>query len=342
MAGTYVAPNPDKEAAFWDFVAARQEAWYRRFVLRLPQEEWAEDPVIKVARFTNVYRELDRGTQFGVEEVLEADRPPHLALAHSITYRMFNRIETYFDLSALVDDAYVGDELAFQCMSQLLDERLERKEKVFTGAYMCVSTPDFGYPTRGGNYAHMLLQFYDCLSNRVYPVLASPLGTLRNIYDAFDAVPGVGAFMAYQLCLDLMYPLRRLSGGKVAMFADPDSWTKAGPGCIRGLEILGVKGPDNTLVRAMRSLHAKHVDELHPRGFKWLRDDRGSTRALSLANIENCFCEFSKWCRMAEGGHVKTKWSPRKPGEWEPRCLTLPYYGGWLEPETGRYIECRE
>ena len=340
MNHNWIAPNPVEEELFWHFVWARQECFYNRKVLGLPREQWTTDEVIARARFTNAYRELDRGTQFGVEHVLErhAHEGPELAVAHSMTYRWFNRIATYIDVEPLVGLAYEGDREAFEVIAQLLDERLDAKQKVFTGAYMCSYAPAWGHPTKGWDYAESLRYMYQLVRERFVPLMESPQGSLRQLYAVLESSHGFGPFLAYQCCLDLMYPLVALGGGRVARHADVDSWTQPGPGCTKGLLLLGVKGTDSVQVRALRALHAKHVDVLHPLGFRWLRTHYGSSLQLSLGNIENCFCEYSKWRRMVDGGHVKTLWSEPAAWEWQPGSVTLPYYGNWYEPETGRLV----
>ena len=86
----------EAERAFWWFVCERQAIWHRRFVeLR---ETWTDDPILRDCHFTNVYRELDRGTMWFYKQLtakrLSAENPPAL-LWCSVVYRLVNRLETF-------------------------------------------------------------------------------------------------------------------------------------------------------------------------------------------------------------------------------------------------------
>lgn len=82
---------------FWWFVAERQKIWVRRFVQRLPSP-WTTDPILRQERFTNVYRELDPGTVYAVEHILEANLPEKDRIFNVMLYRLIGRAETHTTL----------------------------------------------------------------------------------------------------------------------------------------------------------------------------------------------------------------------------------------------------
>ena len=52
----------DNLKSFYQFVYDRQKVWHNRFVLKRPQGEWTDNEILRRSKYTNVFRELDRGT----------------------------------------------------------------------------------------------------------------------------------------------------------------------------------------------------------------------------------------------------------------------------------------
>lgn len=50
--------------SFFTTMYERQLIWYKRFILKLPRDQWTSDIIFNKYRFTNVYRELDRASQW--------------------------------------------------------------------------------------------------------------------------------------------------------------------------------------------------------------------------------------------------------------------------------------
>ena len=338
--------------AFWLFITERQNVFYRRKILGLPRP-WTGDEVIANARFTNVYRELDRGTQFTVEEIMEKSDDKYLSqiITEVITYRFFNRIDTYTDIAQLLlyHDKFVVDNNLHDTdmytditngIAAVLKMRRDSKQKIYTGAYMASYCPKMGGRDREHDAALVVQEIA-----RKAPIIAgtmmSPRGTVRGIYDIISTIKGFGKFLSYQCALDFTYPLSTLGGSRIAQYADQSKWSKAGPGAEEGLRILGMEETgDKHRLEAMRELYLRQFQDISRLGLsmQWLRDKDGNTYSLSLSNIENCLCEFQKWWRMHNGGHVKTIWSPPQETDWQPSSVTLPFYGEWNDRVFGRMI----
>lgn len=324
---TWVAPDRRAEEVFWQFVKERHDVWHNRFVLDLHQRDWTANPILSRAKFTNVYRMLDRNTQYVVEEILEPNAieatTTNTGLATvaylSAVYRWFNRIETFQDVGPKIlhvielggDWSYVADEL----------NRInaDKKRKVFTSAYIS-GFVDLGFGSFGDNCAHVLQELYGAVCD------VDDEGTLKQACERLQQVPRIGHFIAYQMALDWMLPLAALDGGRLIPEFDPNSWTDVGPGCAKGLAIMGVKGPEAATQRALMGLWTKHTEVLHPMGFKWVRDHRAQAVAMTLGDMENCLCEYSKYVRIMGGGRTKTVYRP-VDHVWKPKYKTLPVYG---------------
>jgi hypothetical protein len=64
-----IITHPYHHQLFYYWLYARQEIWYRRFMLELPAEHWTSDEILRKHKFTNCYRELDRNTVFYILSV---------------------------------------------------------------------------------------------------------------------------------------------------------------------------------------------------------------------------------------------------------------------------------
>ncbi|TXH55942.1 MAG: hypothetical protein E6Q97_07670, partial [Desulfurellales bacterium] len=77
---------------FWNWVNERHAIHLRRYAGEEPP--WTNDPVLQQFRFTEVFRELDRGTRvcWKMLDRCRWDRPD-LQVANIVFYRVFNKPE---------------------------------------------------------------------------------------------------------------------------------------------------------------------------------------------------------------------------------------------------------
>ena len=274
---------------FWWFLKERQAIWHNRFVLK-KSPPWTEDPVLRAYKFCNVYRELDRGTIYCVNEILSC-MDKQAVVFNVMVYRMFNLPSTY-------------DVLGFVKPSRFDSDRAEVKlqalaasgQKVFSHAYMLAGTGLHGRGAKIKDYC------------RVLGGVAADKGFLRNVLaaggmeEAWRAVrlaKWFGPFVAYQVVLDLA----------MVLGWDQNEWCYIGPGALRGVgwlqgqeSLLLMRGPkpQGDVEATLRWLLAVHEDVLGSQ-FKWLM--KGKSRIpLTLQNVEFALCEFNKYQRALHGG----------------------------------------
>src|ERR1700746_453813 len=73
----------------------RQEIWYKR-VYRKQPAPWTNDPILANFKFTNAYRELDRASQYLVENVFNQNDISVADLVwRIIIFRFFNQPDTF-------------------------------------------------------------------------------------------------------------------------------------------------------------------------------------------------------------------------------------------------------
>ncbi len=279
---------------FWQFVFERQSIWDRRVRLGLPGP-WTDDPTLRHERFTNVYRELDPGTQYALLHILERSESKPDKLFNVMLYRLIGRASTH---------AYLG----FQHLSDFESGRLESRLKElrdsgaapFTAAYMVSAYSSLGSADKIANVAKL----FDLLRARFDELFkdVSRSKELRDVHALLSSIYGFGNFLSYQVLVDAMYPLQVYGGGSLLPFS-PDDWASPGPGAQRGIQILLQSNRSISSLEVMRWLRLHQASEFIRLGldFPYLQNRDGTQRELSLANIQNCLCEFHKYVKIREG-----------------------------------------
>jgi hypothetical protein len=303
---THNSFTPETLNLFWFFIAERQNIWMRRFIQR-QAPPWTEDPVLREERFTNVYRELDPGTIYAVEHILETDTAESDRIFNVMMYRLVGRSETHQSLGFQRVKAFDPEYF----VARLRWIRDVCHHAPFTAAYMVSGYTQMGSTEKAVNIARLFTQLAEHFSAFHRELTAA--ASLPDAYAAIRRQAGFGNFLAYQITIDLLYPLRR-NGGRSLLPFSPDDWASAGPGASRGIHMLLKPGTQANDLAVMRWLRRHQHDEFTRLGitFAYLSDDRGGQCDLSLANIQNCLCEFHKYVKIQSGtGRGRRKFAPR-------------------------------
>lgn len=329
----HIFPNKDTEDLFWAFVFVRHQAWHNRHIAKLPREDWTHDKIISHARFTNIYRELDRGTQYAIAEVAEREMAEHpgdksFAIFHLLVYRWFNRITTYEAIRPHLDALLISRGEKYIDVEIALRELQVMGIKLYTGAYIATYCPDLGGDDGIDNAVKVLQAITHIIAELCEIMDDDEKGLLKFITAKLQTLPGFGNFMSYQSTLDMTYNLVYNRGCPLARFANQNSWTQLGPGAVKGLLLLGVKGPTNTTVRAAKELTQSQTNSFDRLGidFPYISDRQGAPILLTTANIEHSLCEFQKYVRMMEGGHTKTIYHTGDASMWRSKYIVTPYH----------------
>lgn len=210
---------------YWYFAAERQAIFERRAALQ--PAPWTDDPILETYKFCNVFRASDRVSQYLIRHVAysEPDANPMDVLFRVLAFRFFSRPETW---DAII--AYLGRQ---PDISDLNDDSFERavnharviNRKLYTGAFILCANQAYGFGDKHLNhialFKHMFV--HDDLANRLLSAQS-----LQEIYHLLRPYPLIGDFMAYQLAIDLNYT--------AYINFDENSFTKAGPGALRGIK----------------------------------------------------------------------------------------------------------
>jgi hypothetical protein len=282
----------------------------RRFIKKEPPP-WTKDPILRDLKFTNVYRELDRGTMWYNENIASnyydtkktVHREADLANAEmeliwqTILYRLLNRIETFEAVGVPTLEDYDATKFKNSLIA------LEKQGKsVFTSAHLTL-------PTRviGGSKIDKYIEVLDYVHEMIVELhqVVESCTSMKELHENLQIIPCVGPFISYEVCTDFaMVGLTPF---------DEDSWANAGPGAKVGIRIIFPDPSHISLEDAIKKLRVEQ--EIH---FKRLGLDfpyltiNGKVKPLTLRAIEHSLCEYGKyWSIRHKAGKARMIFKPQ-------------------------------
>lgn len=276
------------------------------------------DPVLQKYRFCNVFRELDRVTQW-IERNIRVPFADHrnlwfmLAIARYINWPptlqfLMNRGKEKCGFNAWPDRDNPGLP-RFAFTPKELGDAIEfwkaTGNKVYTGAYMIRAESDpkaewFSWP-KAQYIARIVLGRLWEDRELIEKIISGSNPTMEDVWRIFQQkrYVGWGPFMAYQVVVDMRWT-RYLRNAP-----DINTWASLGPGSTRGLNRL-----------AGRALHHKLSQEQGLEEMIQIWEEQDRYRAdwvppIDLSDIQNCLCETDKLLRVRNGeGMSRAKYIP--------------------------------
>lgn len=277
--------NPEKMDAFWNFVVERQSVYHKRMVLgELPP--WTQDPVLRQYFFTNVYRELDKGTVFLIRNILRIQDDKDMLFAIMV-YRLFNDIDTFRFLWLRCKQTRWGD-WDWERAARYLVAYENHGNRVFTDAFTVTGVKFGGFPDKIRNICWLVGKL-----QKQTPILLERIKSarsLKRVWQIFNDTEGFGRFLAYELAIDTNY-------SRLINFSEND-WVNAGPGCKRGIQwIWGDRDSGHKWEEYIVYLQARQREHIERIGRyeRWLEVYPGYD--MTLRGVEHSLCEFQKYAR---------------------------------------------
>jgi len=295
--------NQENLDRFWQFIYDRQEIWHKRFIMGM-RAPWSDNPIFNEYKFTNVYRELDRGTIYLLDNICEKMEPVD-QVWNIIVYRMFNRVSTYDHLGFRSFGRWATDK-GFRKAFTILREWADDGNSLYTDAHMTCAYEHFPGKDKLERFEYI---FHGVIMGmEVLMRIINKAKSLETIHKALTAFPGIGPFLAYEMAVDISYCEWNNLG--------EDEWVNAGPGCQRGLAAIfpGIKPNDCAwMIKVLRQAQEREFARLKL-PFEAIAYDG---RWLTLRNIEHCCCEVFKYLKALNGtGRPRNKFTVHaKPGQ---------------------------
>jgi hypothetical protein len=197
---------------------------------------WTTDPILGTYRFCNVRREDDRVTIWIRQNIREpyADHP-HLWWMLCAA-RIINWPDTLQELIEGSCSWPTAPGFNPARISEIMQARMDRGKKVFTGSYMIRAESDkhcawFSWSKQRYIGEIVLGRLWEHRSE--ISATMKQRNSVKATHEHISQFRGWGPFMTWQAVADMIYCPALL--GKAA---DRDSWAAAGPGTLRGLNRL--------------------------------------------------------------------------------------------------------
>lgn len=264
---------------YFAFCKERHNIWEAR-QSGLPQAEWTADPVLRSRKFTNVFRVLDRGSQFLLEMIQSDPRDPLDQAWRCFMYRYTNRPEPWVAFHAAYGRYPVIADLS-GTLTSFWDDYAQQRPILGPAYYISTGPEGAGQPT---------WRWAVSLSQMAVTVLPKVLeqDTVKGRCDTLITLPRVGQFMAMQIVTDL---------GWCDGATDENSFVYPGPGSARGIKRIEPTVQPRAMSEFIMDLwqeHQRRDDDIvipHP--------EMSAPRTLSLMDVQNTLCEFDKHERWA-------------------------------------------
>jgi hypothetical protein len=268
---------------YWRFASERLAMFYRR--RRDPVGPWTTDPILRLYRFTNVFRATDRVSQYLIRDVqYRADRSqePREVFFRTLLFKIFNKIETWEALEA-VRGPLSWRNVNLDALDRTLTVLHSRGRAIYSAAYI-MPAPPFGRERKHSNHLALIARMMD---DRL-PDYLHKAPDLKNVYDRILAYPGLGRFLAFQYAIDLNY--------STLLDFDESAFVVAGPGALDGISKCFSATDGRSPEAIIRWVTERQGVEFAARGI----DFQGLYgRPLQPIDCQNLFCEVSKYTRVS-------------------------------------------
>jgi hypothetical protein len=268
---------------YWRFVTERQSMYDRR--LKDPRGPWTGDPILAKHRFTNVFRAADRVSQRLIGDVIQGpnrSRSPQELFYRTMLFKTFNSEPTWDAIERELGPVS-WQSTPPSAVVEVLDRLHAAKATIYTAAYIMPSPPH-GHDRKHRNHMAAL----DAMMLEGIPARIERAASLEEVYGILLSRPGIGRFLAFQYAIDLNY--------SPMLSFDEDEFVIAGPGAIDGISKCFTETEGMAPEDVIRWTSSRMETDLARLGLDF---DGLFGRRPRLIDLQNCFCEISKYARVA-------------------------------------------
>lgn len=248
---------------------------------------WSDDPIFQNYKFDNVFRYLDKQSQWLIQHVIKPHKEddPAILLFNIFVFRAFNWSPTYAEIltqlynAGFKENAWIDYWEEENIKNVLEPISLDPTRQLTSGAYMIRGYKD---KPKWESIPETLTQIWE--RKNALTEYIQKWHLLQTTTEAFinQRFWGWGPFTCYQVALDLTY---------TTILENPrdiNTWCEFGPGAIRGLTAIFPDIKKKDYLNAAKWLLKNVVTEEH-------------VTQLNLQDIEFCLCELQKYLRIKEG-----------------------------------------
>lgn len=312
---------------FFETMFERQEIWYKRFI-RQEERPWTKNKIFDNYKFTNVYRELDRNSQYLIKNIIMVESNPLELLWKMMFYRYFNCPETFEFLKTKkpkwVNGIPTRKEYNAEEFLELITEFREAGNNPFTQAYLINS---MACPGQKRDWCYTQKVLPSLLSNllRLFTILKTAESP-HHIIQYLKRLPAIADFIAHEFYQDFTYVDKYSPFNLSLMKFNQNDFTNVGPGANLGIRLIFPnRETGEEKLQAIYDLRDLSHDMLAQYGeFKYIEWDKKKLEykvipgkgELSLHPIEMYLCEFQKYWKMMIG-------EGKQRGKFQIKTLSL-------------------
>lgn len=327
---------------FFKTMYERQMIWKRRFIEKR-EAPWTDNKIFQTSKFTNVYRELDRNSQWQIKNIL-LDNGLNLKnlIWKLMVFRFFNNPETFmfeakgkniqgslFDknselISASkwrngIPDWYEYDEDEF---ANFIHGVRSSGQNPYTTAYLINSQ---AAPGKSRDYCYTRVVI-PTLHKNIDKIIANVMTAKKpeDIITFLKTLPAVADFIAHEFYQDFTY-IPRYTNRKFMEF-DQNNFTNVGPGASIGIRLIypslkTIKEQKQAIywLRDIAPDILGKIGKEKRENFPYLQWDKergeyyvNDFHNITLHQIEMWLCEFQKYWKMIIGeGKQRSKFMPK-------------------------------
>lgn len=309
---------------FFETMYERMMIWKRRFIEQKPQP-WTENTILRDSKFTNVYRELDRNSQWQIRNILLDDSLSPVNLIWKLmVFRFFNNPETFKRgvewrgwRNGIPDwKDYDEDDFA-----SFIEEVRKSGQNPYTNAYLINSMSAPG-KSRDWCYTRLVIPtLHKCIPQLISVVRNAD--SPESIITYLKTVPAVADFIAHEFYQDFTY-IPRYTDREFMRFTQND-FTNVGPGASVGIRLiypnLKTAREQKQAIYWLRDAAEEQLTKIgtlkgEPMGYlEWDKESKEYKLTdkcnITLHQIEMWLCEFQKYWKMMIGeGKQRSKFVP--------------------------------
>lgn len=194
LANLHLPLNEDVLQTFFRYAHDRHQVFLRRKQGKT-QEEWSDDPVLRSTKFANVYRVLDRLTQYVLTQVVQ-DGPQELeeVCFRVFLFRSFARISTYEVIRSAFGGPPTLAGFSPAAYENILMPHIRAGVPVYGSSYFIPAPREFGtrYPFQS------TLRLIQLMIRTQLPSKLVGLHHMRDAHSLLTTFPSLGPFLAMQ------------------------------------------------------------------------------------------------------------------------------------------------
>jgi len=308
---------------YW--ICERQDIFWKRYNLEKPP--YSEDPILVENKFTNVYRILDRSSQYLVKNVIQNGKSysKEDIVWRIILYKHFNLPSTWDYLIKELGDIDLSTSLSD--IKKVLRE-LNKSGTIYSNAYMLTASfmrnentmARYGLKTGMPKYELYLRIFEEDLLEKglIFKILNS--SSFTQLFNYLKEIMAVADFIAYQFAQDLNYT--------DTFNLDENELCAAGPGTRRGIErCFDIEGKvDYDAI--VKWVHLNFEELLYDYSKKFNMDLQFKSlpnHMPRVPDLSNCLCESDKYLRVKGTESGKSFGQTRMKNKFNPNPNKIEY-----------------